>query len=414
VTAEPAVVVKDVSKRFRVYHERNQTLKAALMRGGRATYEEFWALKNVSLEVPAGSTFGLIGHNGSGKSTLLKCMARILQPDAGRITVAGKMSALLELGAGFHPELSGRENVYLNGSILGLSRRDIDSKFDSIVEFAGLERFIDSPVKNYSSGMYVRLGFSVAINVDPDVLLVDEVLAVGDESFQQRCAEKFADLKYAGKTVVLVSHALGSVRQMCDQAAWLDHGELQAVGQPGELIDTYVDGQRAEKSSEVVTGGSRWGEGGASIDEVELLRPDGTPTDVVRTGEPVTVRLRYSATEPIPTPVFALEVHHSSGVQVSAPNTWEAEQVPDVLAAAGTVELRVDRLLLVPGVYQLSASVGDPYGQHIQDYRHHALRFTVQHGTPRESTGLVSLGGSWTLTERAPAPGAAPAASDAR
>ncbi len=397
-SAEPAVVVDGVSKRFRVYRERNQTLKAAVMRGGRAQFEEFWALRDVSLQVPAGVTYGLIGHNGSGKSTLLKCMAKILRPDAGRIAVAGKMSALLELGAGFHPELSGRENVFLNGSILGMSKRELESRFDEIVSFAGLEQFIDTPVKNYSSGMYVRLGFSIAINVDPDVLLVDEVLAVGDEAFQQRCAEKFSDLKYAGKTVVLVSHALDSVRQMCDEAAWLEHGELKGVGLPGDLIDEYVGAQRAERSP-VQSGGTRWGEGGACIEDVALLSADGTPTDVVRTGEPVTVRLRYSSTRPISTPVFAIEVHHSSGVQVSAPNTWEARQVPDVLADQGSVELYVERLLLVPGVYQLSASVGDPYGQHIQDYRHHALRFSVRHGEPRESTGLVSLGGTWTMTE---------------
>ncbi len=397
-SASPAVVVDAVSKRFRVYHERNQSLKAAVMRGGRARYEEFWALRDVSLEVPVGTTFGLIGHNGSGKSTLLKCMARILRPDSGRITVTGSMSALLELGAGFHPELSGRDNVYLNGSILGLSRRELDERFDDIVEFAGLGQFIDTPVKNYSSGMYVRLGFSIAIHVEPDVLLVDEVLAVGDEAFQQRCTEKFADLKYEGRTVVLVSHALDSVRQLCDRAAWLEHGRLKDVGPPGDLLDEYVGGQRAERST-VETGGSRWGLGGARIDKVELLRPDGTPTTVARTGDSVLVRLHYTSTARIEQPVFALEIHHSSGVQVSAPNTWEARKVPDVLPPAGVVELRVDRLLLVPGVYHLSASVGDPYGRQIQDYRHHALRFSVMHGKPRESTGLVSLGGVWTLRE---------------
>ena len=183
-------------------------LKATVMRGGRARYEEFWALGDVSFEVAEGTTFGLIGHNGSGKSTLLKCLARILEPDQGTIRIDGQMSALLELGAGFHPELSGRENVYLNGSILGLSKRQIDRRFDDIVGFAGLERFIDTPVKNYSSGMYVRLGFSVAINVDPDMLLVDEVLAVGDEEFQRKCLERFAELRDAGKTIVVVTHSL--------------------------------------------------------------------------------------------------------------------------------------------------------------------------------------------------------------
>jgi ABC-2 type transport system ATP-binding protein len=182
VTAHP-IEVRDVSKRFRLYHERNQSVKAAIMRGGRARYEEFWALDEVSFDVEEGTTFALVGENGSGKSTMLKCLARILRPDKGTVSVDGTMSALLELGAGFHPELSGRENVFLNGSILGLSKRELERRFDEIVGFAGLERFIDMPVKNYSSGMYVRLGFSVAINVDPDVLLIDEVLAGGDEEF---------------------------------------------------------------------------------------------------------------------------------------------------------------------------------------------------------------------------------------
>jgi len=203
------ITVEEVSKRFRLYHERNQSLKIWMMRGRRATFEEFWALRDVSLEIEEGKTFGLIGENGSGKSTLLKCIAKILRPDSGRISVTGKVSALLELGAGFHPELSGRENIYLNGSILGLGKRDLDRIFDDIVGFAGLERFIDTPVKNYSSGMYIRLGFSVAINVDTDILLIDEILAVGDEQFQRKCNEKFAELKDQGKTVVIVSHALG-------------------------------------------------------------------------------------------------------------------------------------------------------------------------------------------------------------
>ena len=184
------------------------------MRRHRVKYDEFWALKDISFEVPSGTTFALIGENGSGKSTLLKCIARILRPESGEIVTKGKISALLELGAGFHPELSGRDNVFVNGSILGLSRKEIERRFDQIVEFAGLEKFIDVPVKNYSSGMYMRLGFSVAINVDPDILLIDEVLAVGDAEFQLRCLEKIDELRSAGKTIVIVTHALGSIRSL--------------------------------------------------------------------------------------------------------------------------------------------------------------------------------------------------------
>ena len=240
MTANVAVEVNDVSKRFRLYHERNQSLKSAIMRRRRSVYEEFWALKDVSFEVPQGSTFGLIGSNGSGKSTLLKCLAKIYYPTSGTIASHGRTAALLEVGSGFHPELSGRENVFLNGSILGMSRKEISAKFDEIVEFSGVEQFIDQPVKNYSSGMYVRLGFAVAINVDPDVLIVDEVLAVGDAEFQEKCRQKFRDLKAEGKTVVLVSHSMGQVRDMCDHAAWLRHGELVEVGEADRVIEAYA------------------------------------------------------------------------------------------------------------------------------------------------------------------------------
>jgi ABC-type polysaccharide/polyol phosphate transport system ATPase subunit len=236
---DSAIVVDGVSKRFRLYHERNQSLKAALMRRGRAKYTELMALEDVSFDVAAGTTFGIIGENGSGKSTLLKCMARIYRPDSGRIHLEGKVSALLELGAGFHPELSGRDNVYLNGTILGLSKRELDAKFDEIVDFAGLQRFIDTPVKNYSSGMYVRLGFSVAINVQPDVLLVDEVLAVGDEGFQRKCKAKIRETAMAGRTVLFTSHDMDSVRAICHSCLLLDRGKVRKQGGVEECVAEY-------------------------------------------------------------------------------------------------------------------------------------------------------------------------------
>src|SRR3954447_10785828 len=280
--AETAVEVTGVSKRFRLYHERNQSLKAAFMRGRRAKFDEFWALRDVSLSVPAGKTYGLIGHNGSGKSTLLKCMAGILVPDSGAIRTQGKVSALLELGAGFHPELSGRDNVYLNGSILGMSRKQIDAQFDQIVDFAGLEQFIDSPVKNYSSGMYVRLGFAVAINVDPAILLVDGVLAVGDESFQQKCNERFAHLRDVGTTIVVVSHGMTGLRTLCHEVAWLDHGDVRAIGPAARVIDDYIDVMHPERTvtTDAETGevSSRWGDGGARIERIEIIGPEGGAT----------------------------------------------------------------------------------------------------------------------------------------
>jgi ABC-type polysaccharide/polyol phosphate transport system ATPase subunit len=395
-----AVSVQDVSKRFRLYHERNQSLKAAVMRHGRASYEEFWALREVSFDIPAGITFGLIGENGSGKSTLLKCIAKILQPDAGRVLATGKVAALLELGSGFHPELSGRENVFLNGSILGLSKSQITARFDDIVGFAGLERFIDSPVKNYSSGMYVRLGFSVAINVDPDILLVDEVLAVGDESFQRRCAEKFSDFRRAGKTIVLVSHAMGQLRNMCDQVAWLEEGRVKEVGAPGNIVDDYVGEAHTERESVTVTDApteNRWGSGEARVESFELLDAAGEPTRQVRTGEPVTIRLHWSAAAPVERPVFGVAVHSLEGIEVTGPNTRDAELVPDKIDGAGVVDLHVPRLLLLPGTYDLSAAVYDWTRQHPYDHRHRAVRFDVEPGLPREEHGLTSLGGTWTL-----------------
>ena len=390
---EIAVVVDDVSKRFRLYRQRNQSLKAALMRGGRAQFDEFWALRNVSFEIPVGSTFGIMGVNGSGKSTLLKCMARILRPDTGKISYDGKISALLELGSGFHPELSGRENVYLNGSILGLSKRELEARFDEIVDFAGVEQFIDQPVKNYSSGMYVRLGFSVAINVDPDILLIDEVLAVGDAAFQDKCMEKFAEFRRAGKTVVVVSHAMGTMRTLCDEVAWLDGGKLIEIGRPEELIDRYIDEGHAQRDSDV--GGARWGSGEAVLTNVSFMDAGNAPTTKVRTGDTATIRIGYRADQRIDKPVFGLAIETLEGVYVWASNTRDADYVPDHIEGSGSIEFRIPRLMLLPGTFDISASIVDYSTIHVYDFHRHCYRFDVDHGTPRESGGVVSLGGSW-------------------
>jgi len=401
---EVAVTVEDLSKRFRLYKERNSSLKVSIMRGRRARYDELWALKDVSFEVPAGSTFGLVGHNGSGKSTLLKCLANILRPDAGRVAITGKVSALLELGAGFHPELSGRDNVYLNASILGLSKKQVDLRFDEIVGFAGLEAFIDNPVKNYSSGMYVRLGFSVAINVDPDVLLVDEVLAVGDESFQRRCNEKFADLKASGKTIVVVSHALGAVRSLCDEVAWLENGRCLDVGPAGELIDRYVDGVRAAgpDAAQANDGerGSRAGSGEAQIRRIELLDGDGASSMQVRTGDAVTVRLHWVAAAPVHAPIVGVRISTLNGLAVSGPNTRDGGAPVEVLDGAGHLDLKIPSFPLLPGTYEISTAIMDHSLLHEYDSWAHAVRFDVGLGTPAEHSGaIVPLNGRWSAPE---------------
>jgi ABC-type polysaccharide/polyol phosphate transport system ATPase subunit len=394
VIRDSAVLVDHVSKRYRLYHERNQSLKAAVMRGGRARYDEFWALSDVSFQIETGSTFGLIGENGSGKSTLLKCLAKILRPDRGTVRTSGKVAALLELGSGFHQELSGRENIYLNGSILGLSKRELNARFDEIVGFAGLEQFIDQPVKNYSSGMYVRLGFSIAINVDPDILLLDEILAVGDASFQRKCQEKFLDFKEAGKTIVVVSHDPGSMRSICDEVAWLEEGRLVKVGRPDLVVDQYIDTGHEDRETDA-KGGTRWGSGEVRLDSVAVLDADGRPLRQPSTGDDVRLRFEFTAAEPIRKPVFGVAIETLEGVYLWALHSRDAGLLVDQIDGAGVIDLRIPRLMLQPGTYDLSASIVDWTTQHVYDYRRHFLRFDVEHGKPRESGGYIALDGQW-------------------
>ena len=407
-----AVEVRDLHKLYRRYGRRKNfgTLKSALL-GGRlladlrpdATFE---ALKGVSFTLARGRTLGIVGRNGSGKSTLLKLIAGIGRPTSGTIGVEGRVSALIELGAGFHPEISGRENVAINGIMLGLTRREVAERFDAIVAFAELERFIDAPVKTYSSGMYMRLGFSVAIHVDPDVLLVDEVLAVGDETFQQRCNEKFADLRAAGKTIVVVSHALGVVRTMCDQAAWLEHGIVKDIGTPGRLIDEYIEVMHPERVDvqDEETGepaGTRWGSGEARIERVELLGRDGQPTRQVHMGDAVTFRFHYVADQPIPKPVFGFGLHRLDGVHVSGINSRET-CVPDEIAGRGYVDFRTTRLPVLAGTYDVTAALMDFPNLHVWDHRNKLFRFDIEPGLPREAEGVIALEGSWSMGSTPP------------
>ena len=386
---DAAVEVDEVSKRFRLYSERNQSLKAAALRGRRSRFEEFTALDRVSFEVPAGSTFGIIGSNGSGKSTMLKCIARILVPNEGTIRTRGTVASLLELGSGFHPELTGRENVYLNASIMRIPRRDIEARFDAIVDFAGIGEFIDEPVRTYSSGMYVRLGFSVATHLDPDILLVDEVIAVGDADFQDRCLEKFAEFRRRGRTVIVASHALGLVEALCDEVGRLDHGRLVEAREIARGAVGYAEAggapsgeQRDPAPASVITG-------------LEVLDRHGFEVTEARTGEPVTLRLRYSADVPIERPVLALELCTPAGVRAFSEHSRDADLAPDRLVGSGSIDLDIPRLGLQAGLYEVRAAVLDDTLRTVYDARSFGFRLRVGNDSLNERLGLAVLGGRW-------------------
>lgn len=401
----PAIELTDVTKIYRRYGGRHfSTLKSALLRRSLLKdlqpNETFPALQNVSFTVPKGQTLGVIGRNGSGKSTALKLVAGITKPTSGVVRVDGRISALIELGAGFHPEISGRENVFINGIMLGLTRREIQQRFDEIVEFAELTDFIDAPVKTYSSGMYMRLGFAVAIHVDPDVLLVDEVLAVGDEGFTHKCLDKFAEFKRRNKTILLVTHSLGLVERFCDEALWLDHGQHRGQGDPKRVIGAYMTDVERQEEQLLAAGDAkarhavdeqpeaqatiadatavaadmtqategRWGTGEVQISSVTLLSESAEPTHIFHTGERVTVRLTVSAKAPVTDFVFGIGMFTAEGVSIYGTNTDIEEFVADSLSGTADVELCLDSLDLVEGTYKLDVAVhrrdGAPYDYH--------------------------------------------------
>jgi lipopolysaccharide transport system ATP-binding protein len=403
-----AIEFEKVSKRFILHHARPRSFQelviGALWRS--RSREELWALNEVSFEVEPGGMLGIIGPNGSGKSTILKLITRILEPTSGRITVDGKVSALIELGAGFHPDLTGRENVYLNGSILGLSQEQMDAKFKEIVEFAELERFINVPLKHYSSGMYMRLGFAIAINVEPDILLIDELLAVGDESFQKKCLAKIEEFKRQGKTMVFVSHSLETVRKLCDQAIWLEQGEIRSIGSPDKVIYDYLDDLRRKEGAaldekhrhlryelEEQQLENRWGSGEVEIYDVQLLDGDGEETHVYQTGDTMIIRLYYEVKEPVADLTLGVGIHRGNGLHIHATNTFANQVHYDANVGKGIVELEYEELPLSTSTYAISVGVwpGDkwqlPYDMHSQMYQ-----FSVWGA---EDEGLIALPHRW-------------------
>ncbi len=423
----PAIELRGVTKVYRRYDGRQfRTLKSALLQRSLVRDlrpdETFTALADVSFVVPEGATVGVIGRNGSGKSTALKLVAGITKPTSGTVAVRGRVSALIELGAGFHPEISGRENVFINGIMLGLTKREVEQRFDEIVDFAELRDFIDAPVKTYSSGMYMRLGFAVAIHVDPDVLLVDEVLAVGDEGFTHKCLDKFAEFKRRGKTTLIVTHTLGLVERFCDEAVWLDAGRKRAEGHPKRVIDAYVtDIERHEESflaaadrraqqeparpdrapapaavddtadlSKAAEG--RWGSGPVEIVDVALVTRDGEPTHVVHSGEPVTVRLGVRTPTPVDDFVFGVGIFSADGVMVYGTNTGVEGLEGASLNGAAEVRLEIDALDLGEGTYKLDVAVHKRDGA---PYDYHRLLHTFRVKSPVKDAGLYRPRHRW-------------------
>lgn len=404
-----SVVVDDVSKKFRLYAERPPSLKHKLLTSSKGKPRDHWALNNVSFEVPEGSMYALIGHNGSGKSTLLRLIAGIYKPTSGKVITNGRISALLELGAGFHPDLTGRENVYLNASLMGLSRKEIDGVMESIIDFSGVEAFIDNPVKHYSSGMYVRLGFAVAVHVNPKILIIDEVIAVGDEQFQRKCMDHLYSLRKEGVTIIVVTHATGLVRSMCDRALWLDHGVPMLEGTAIDVTNAYIESvndAEAESKEKAALESEKDGkpryvhpETEFACTGVEFYDDEDNRISMAHSGAPLRVRIKYRATIPLKRPRISWGVFHESGVYLNGEYHYWPEDHSGLVEGEGWVEKRFDHLDLFPGNYDLSIVLDDENVQHNYQHLDRQFRLTVRPGPDTEAFGFVDLRGPWGESE---------------
>lgn len=430
--AENAIEVKDVTKSFKVFVDKGNTVKERILFGNRRKYDYRQVLKGITFDVKKGEAIGLIGHNGCGKSTTLKLLTKIIYPDSGSIEIKGRVSSLIELGAGFHPDLSGRENIYINASIFGLGKKEIDRRLDDIIAFSELEEFIDNPVRTYSSGMYMRLAFSVAINVDADVLLIDEILAVGDANFQAKCFNKLREIKAKGTTIVIVSHSLGQIEQICERSIWIHDGLIREEGTPREVHPIYLDymGQKrqeiAEKEAERQTAREgqqtqevqaeaavnvsedadiavqqangdatelkRWGNGKARITQIDLLDIQGNKKRVFETSENIIVKVQYQVKERVDDAVIGIGVFRADGIYCYGSNT-RLDKMPEFsLAQNGIVEILLRNVMLMPGKYTLDLAIESQMGIPV-DYFREAV--TLEIYSTKEDVGLIRLEHEW-------------------
>ena len=401
--SEFAVDAQNVSKRFMRHLDKRQTIKERIVRGRSKNTQDFWAVKDVSLQVPKGSVYGLIGHNGSGKSTMLKLITKIYRPTSGTIHTDGRVAALIELGAGFHPELTGRENIKLNGSILGLTKKEINDATDEIIDFSGLRDFIDDPVKHYSSGMYVRLGFAVAVNLKPDVLLVDEVLAVGDEEFQRKCFDHLSALRRSGKTIMVVSHSLGQIESLCDEVTWLEHGEMQETGPASKVVSSYLQRVNTEESARnpritatrdlaaLEADGERAGMGSITVTKAEVTDTEGNALDHAETGTTFFLRVDLDAKEEVLGPNVRIALQHDSGTLIAMLGNHRHGVDYGYVNGKRTVTVGLTDNQLLPGRYIVHIDVFDHTGSRVIDSWNDALEFAVRSQRGEIGQGIVDL-----------------------
>ncbi len=397
-----AIRVENITKRFKVYLDKGVYLKERVLFKNRNRYEERNVLRGISFEVKKGEAIGLIGENGCGKSTTLKLLSRIMYPDSGKIEINGRVSALIELGAGFHPDMSGRENIYTNAAIFGLSKGEIDRRLQTIIDFSELGDYIDNPVRTYSSGMYMRLAFSVAINVDADVLLIDEILAVGDMAFQAKCFNKLREIKNRGTTIVIVSHSLAQIEQICERSYWISEGKIREQGAPRDVHPLYMDymshkgqgidgGAKTDVSAETLAPASaeameqpapetpvepvqpeakkRWGSGEATMQSVQVLDRDGNERTNFAPNEPITVRIAYTAQRMLPDSVVGIAIYKSDQTFMYGTNSLIDTSQPVKLQRQGTIDLVIDSLPVANGCYTIDLALHRPDGFNFDFWR---------------------------------------------